>query len=649
LKNKYDIGVRNTLDQHTLNNLQMKNLFKSRLISLLLLFFPTLIFSQTPPPLGVAADFVLFTSTGALSIAGASQITGNVGTDIGAFTSTVNVNGQTHISDAVSAQCALDVTTAYNNLDAQAPGVTLGAVLGSGQTLLPNVYLIPGAGTSVGILTLDGGGDPNACFVFKIDGAFAAAAGSSVILTNGAKACNVFWRVDGATAIATNSVWKGSIICFGAVAFAIGFNIDGRILATSGAISVSGITADVPTACSNSINAGPISPILSTVECFAALTSNGTVANTGTTNVIGSIGTNSVTVLGFNTLGVVGNIHSIPDAITAQASLDLNTLYTYLNSLPHDIELQFPALFGFNQVLTPNVYLMNAATVLNDTIFLNAQGNSSAIFVIRIMGALTTGASPQVVLVGGTQAENVFWQVEGAATISSNSNFSGIIVANNGAIVLDDGVVVNGRLFSLNRNITTTNAIIISNSCIILLPIDKLNFTATVLDSDIKLNWVTTTETNNDYFNVERSADGINFTSIDKINGAGNSIQNLSYSVVDDTPLEGWSYYRLKQTDYNEKVSYSEIVAVEFNTMNDFIVNVYPNPFSAETNFQTTENLKNATLTIYNSNGHIVKQIRNISGQTITLSRDNLPSGIYFSRLVQNNILISTSKLVITD
>ncbi|MFT5647369.1 MAG: hypothetical protein ACI976_002059 [Aureispira sp.] len=627
----------------------MKNLLTSKAIVIFLLFFPNLIFSQTPPPLGIAADFVLFTSTGALSIVGASQITGNVGTDIGAFTSTVNINGQKHISNAVSVQCALDVITAYNNLDAQVPGVTLGAVLGSGQTLLPNVYLIPGAGTSVGTLILDGGGDSNACFVFKIDGAFAAAAGSSVILTNGAKACNVFWRVDGATAIATNSVWKGSIICFGAVAFAIGFNIDGRILATSGAISVSGITAKAPTTCSDFINGGPTPPNLSTAGCFASLTSNGTVTNTGTTNVIGSIGTNSVTVSGFNPLGVVGIIHSTPDAVTAQASSDLNTLHTYLYSLPNDIELLFPTLFGFSQVLTPNVYLINAATVLNDTIFLNAQGDSTAIFVIRIMGALTTADFSQVVLVGGAQADNVFWQVEGAATISHNSNFKGIIVANNGAISLDDGVVLNGRAFSINGNITTVNATIISNRCTILLPIDLLSFTTTVLNSEIQLNWVTTAETNNDYFNVERSADGINFTSIDEINGAGNSTHPLSYSTVDGAPLEGWSYYRLKQTNYNGKINYSDIVSAEFKTGNDFIFNIYPNPFSTQTTFRTSEKLKNAILTIYDSYGHIVKQRQNISGQTIIFHRDNLPSGVYFSRLVEDNVAIVARKLIITD
>jgi hypothetical protein len=627
----------------------MKNLLKSKVLFLLILFSPTLIFSQTPPPLGVAADFVLFTSIGALSIVGASQITGNVGTDVGAFVSTVNVNGQTHIGDAISAQCALDITTAYNNLSAQPTGMLLGVVLGSGQTLLPNVYQIPGAGTAIGPLILDGGGDPNACFVFKVDGAFAAAASSSVILINGAKACNVFWRVDGATAIATNSSWKGTIICFGAIAFAIGFEIDGKILATGGAISVSGITAGSYGCDGSSVSTGPTGPVFATIDCFALLTSNGTVTNTGATNIVGDIGTNLLTVSGFNPTGVAGTIHSAPNISTAQASSDLAALYAYLNALPIDIQLLYPLLFGHSQVLTPHVYLIDAAAVLTDTIFLDGQGNSNAIFVIRIRGALTTGASPQVVLLRGTQSNNVFWQVEGDVNISSNANFKGIIISNNASIILNSGVVLNGKALSTTGNITTQDANITTPACTILLPIDLLSFTATTEDTHVQINWSTTSETNNDYFNIERSTDGVNFSSIEKINGGGNSTQPLSYSSVDHPPIEGWCYYRLREMNFNGNVRYSNIVAVDFHKANDFIFHTYPNPFSDKTTFRISQKLNHATLTVYNSCGHIVKEIKNISGRKITLYRDKLPNGIYIIRLTQDNAVIATRKLVIID
>ena len=89
----------------------------------------------------------------------------------------------------------------------------------------------------------------------------------------------------------------------------------------------------------------------------------------------------------------------------------------------------------------------------------------------------------------------------------------------------------------------------------------------------------------------------------------------------------------------------SEII--EINNKNDYIIS--PNPFFSQTNLQTKFFWNNATLTIDNCFGQTVKQIKNISGQTITLYRDNLPSGLYFLRLTQDNQVIATKKLIVTD
>lgn len=78
-------------------------------------------------------------------------------------------------------------------------------------------------------------------------------------------------------------------------------------------------------------------------------------------------------------------------------------------------------------------------------------------------------------------------------------------------------------------------------------------------------------------------------------------------------------------------------------------IKIFPNPFVFQTTLQADKILKGSTLTVYNSLGQQVKQIRNISGQTITLYRDNLPSGLYFIRLMLDNKTFSADKLVITD
>lgn len=76
---------------------------------------------------------------------------------------------------------------------------------------------------------------------------------------------------------------------------------------------------------------------------------------------------------------------------------------------------------------------------------------------------------------------------------------------------------------------------------------------------------------------------------------------------------------------------------------------LFPNPFISDITVQTNRILTDASLQLYNSYGDQIKQIKNISGQTITLYRDNLPSGLYFIRLTQNNKIILTEKVIITN
>ena len=79
------------------------------------------------------------------------------------------------------------------------------------------------------------------------------------------------------------------------------------------------------------------------------------------------------------------------------------------------------------------------------------------------------------------------------------------------------------------------------------------------------------------------------------------------------------------------------------------LMSIFPNPFSTQTTLQTDKFFKDATLTVYNLYGQTVKQIDNLSGQTIIFHRDNLPSGLYLIRLIQDNKIITADKLVITD
>jgi len=96
-------------------------------------------------------------------------------------------------------------------------------------------------------------------------------------------------------------------------------------------------------------------------------------------------------------------------------------------------------------------------------------------------------------------------------------------------------------------------------------------------------------------------------------------------------------------------VHYTTIVGVNELASSKNHISVYPNPFSFETTLKSNYNLINATLTFYNSYGQQVKQIKNISEQTITINRDNLISGMYIMQLTQDNKIFATDKLVIVD
>ena len=88
---------------------------------------------------------------------------------------------------------------------------------------------------------------------------------------------------------------------------------------------------------------------------------------------------------------------------------------------------------------------------------------------------------------------------------------------------------------------------------------------------------------------------------------------------------------------------------MESLTYPSFKTNIFPNPFSIQTTLQTEVSLKDATLKIFNSFGQQINKINHINGQTIFLPRNNLLSGLYFLQLVQENNIISTSKIVISD
>lgn len=424
-------------------------------MGIMLFLIPLFHFGQAPT-MGTASDFVLFSSVGAVTNTGITHLTGNVGTNSGSSTGFGNVDGVMHDGNGTSAQCAADLLLAYNELNSAIPDYFPASLLGNGQILTAGIYSIPSTASLNLNLILDAQNDPSAVFIFQIEGAFSSAANSEVSLVNGAQACNVFWKVEGLVDLATGTNMKGTIVANNAgININTGAVLEGRALSTTGAISVDGILAYKPIGCGSIVLNGPTAPDLNSAICYAIFSSNGSVTNAGVTFVTGDVGTNVGLTTGFDELNVTGEIHPIPDTSTADAANDLLIAYNYLNVLPYDIELLYPAQFGNDLVLTPHTYLLNAATVLTNTVYLNAQDNPDAVFVIKINGALSTSTYAKVLLLNGAQAKNVYWKIEGAVEISDYSEFKGTIIGNNGAIDLLTGVQLDGRAMTTTGALST--------------------------------------------------------------------------------------------------------------------------------------------------------------------------------------------------
>lgn len=408
------------------------------------------------PVLGTSSSFALFSTNGAVSNTGLSHLTGNIGTNNGSSTNFGNVDGVMHDADGTTANAAAALTIAYNQLNAAIPNFFPAPLLGNGETLNAGTYDIGQSATLNNTLTLDGQGNANAVFIFKIQGSFSSSAGAQVLLTNGALACNVFWKIEGLVDLATNTMMKGTIVANNAaIILNSGVSLEGRALSTTGAVTVSAVSVATPLGCGSPVLTGPTAPLLNTVACYTVFSGNGEVTNTGVSFVTGDVGSNVGLTTGFQAVNVTGTIHPNPDVSTAQCASDLNNVYLYLNTIPVDIELLYPAAFGQDLVLTPHTYLMNAATVLTGNVILNAQDNPDAVFVIKIVGALSTSTYASVILQNGAQAKNVFWKIDGATSLNDYADFKGTVIGNNGAVILNTGVAVEGRVLSTSGGITT--------------------------------------------------------------------------------------------------------------------------------------------------------------------------------------------------
>ena len=724
-----------------------------------LLFLPFQTFGQTErPTMGTTEDFVLFTTDGALTNQGASQLTlltGDVGSDTDASdTNLGNIDGTIYATgdgEGVTAEAAADLVDLYNELYGLDQDYALDVTLGGPDAFPPGVYANDEETTLDGNLILDADDDPDALFIFviKAPGTFATTANSSIELINGAQACNVFWLVEGAVSIATGNTMKGTIVSAAAIEFAATTEFEGRALTKVGAINIDNdeqsFLAQKPIGFGIPVLTGPVAPNLATAGSFALFTGNGSMGNSGESTIIGDVGSNSHPPTGFDEPTTVdGTVHEEPNDETEQADLDLGYAFDYLVALPHDIELLKPELFGHDLILTPHTYLLAAETHLTGDLYLDAQGNPDAVFVIKVEAAFFTTVDSKVILINEAKAENVYWKVAGAVSIEEGSLFEGTIIAT-GAVELKSGVELNGSALTKTGDFSTVaitatssgeeeahppeiitqptdqeadeggsatftveasgtnltyqwrkgttdlddDAANISGAKTAILTIDPASiddeadnynvvvtgsvdpFTVTSDDASLTVSSddapeITTQPTDQEAdeggsatFTVEASGADLTYqwrkgtTDLDddaeNISGATTATLTIDPVTIDD----GADNYNIVVTGSVDPPATSDNVSLSVTSTGIDIIDsgnaftIYPNPFNVSLNIKLNDALKGNKheLVIYNVLGEVVMKT-SITGQITTIETGNIPSGVYFYKVIDNDITIRSGKMI---
>ncbi len=180
-------------------------------------------------------------------------------------------------------------------------------------------------------------------------------------------------------------------------------------------------------------------------------------------------------------------------------------------------------------------------------------------------------------------------------------------------------------------------------------PVELLSFEGEVQTDGNLLKWITATETDNDYFTLARSTDGINFTHIATLTGAGNSLTTTAYNHLDKDAPAGLSYYRLSQTDYNGTTTAAEVITL-LRGENDFtIISVHPSPVRNIANIKyTSPSNSDMQLRIYNVTGQLVlnNTIETVAGtNTLNVDLSKFAAGMYLLNISNGEQSINT-KLV---
>jgi type VI secretion system secreted protein VgrG len=193
------------------------------------------------PDLGSAASFVVLANS-TVTNTGSGTFVGNVGvspgTEVIGFPPGTLISGMIYTGGAIPAQAQIDANSAYIDLANQVCNVDLTDQDLGGMTLTPDVYCFDTSAQLTGDLVLDALGDPLAVWVFQIGSTLTTASTSSVAVSNGGQALNVFWQVGSSATLGTGTMFNGNILADASITLDTGASLIGRALALNGSVTM---------------------------------------------------------------------------------------------------------------------------------------------------------------------------------------------------------------------------------------------------------------------------------------------------------------------------------------------------------------------------------------------------------------------------
>lgn len=455
---------------------------------------------------------------------------------------------------------------------------------------------------------------------------------------------------NGISANGNNSTGNGSVICSGTKTFdpAGNYTFNG----TSAQITNGGLPTSLTGNLTINNSAGVTLSNSLTTSGTINLTNGGLILNGNTLSVTNTSLTAITSVLGY----IQSETNSATNPSTVTFSMASGNPLTYIYPFGSGGSL-IPFTFTKNSSSAVNVTVSTRHTGADNTPWAGASDGGTVAAVGNMVCGSTGNATTSVIdrwwdiYASGAVNADVTFSYLGSEDATMNSGFQiGTVKAQHWNGTSWDAPVGTGVGTNIGIGTCVVTGVSSFSPWVLVasgnpLPIELVNFAASCNNNKINLEWTTATEINNNYFTIQRSPSGENFEDLMRIGGSGNSNEIRNYSTMDNAPLSGMSYYRLKQTDYNGNFSLSPVVVSDCGVSGFNIISVITNQESRTAKLYFSTSVKtNYNVTVYDLLGNKVFSSDNYAENgtnEVEINGSGLSHSIYF-------IVLSSDKQVLS-